>query len=286
MELDEQLRQLADQVPAPPPGDPSATFRRGLRRRRRGQAGRAAAVLVIAGIIGVGTAALVDRPAPVDIANQPSTTTPPPGSDDDSTAPIDGPVVTKPPASTLSSPEPFPWVVAFSVGGDGRWCVTAARGTTEMPDQTGQRCDDQLDVSHDVSWTESPSNAVDGQQLAWGTSPPDTEHVVVEFTDGTRRRARLASGEAANTGLWAIGYEHGDVSVVEAQGAGCTDEGLAVCRTYSTVAIEDGWGIREMLIAVSGLAAILAVVGAATRRMARRRTRGTGLVLRASRDDR
>ncbi|MCA1784248.1 MAG: hypothetical protein LC679_19370 [Intrasporangiaceae bacterium] len=62
MALDEQLRQLADEVPAPSPGDASAVMRRGVRRRRTRQAiGVVAGVAVVAGgLAGHHRAAVLD----------------------------------------------------------------------------------------------------------------------------------------------------------------------------------------------------------------------------------
>lgn len=77
MALDERLRQLADEVPAPPPGDATTAFRRGRRRRRvRQVAGVAAAVSVVA-VLGVGVGSLVGGPTLPDITDRPPTPAPP-----------------------------------------------------------------------------------------------------------------------------------------------------------------------------------------------------------------
>ena len=75
MQLDERLRQVADQVPAPPEGDAPTIFHRGVRRRRRRRAMQATLAVVLVGVLGVGVVSLLGRPARLDIANEPA----PPG---------------------------------------------------------------------------------------------------------------------------------------------------------------------------------------------------------------
>lgn len=72
MELDEQLRQLADRVPPPPPGDASAVVDRGVRRRRgRRAAGATAVTLGVVAVVALAAAlAGGDAQAP-EVADHP-----------------------------------------------------------------------------------------------------------------------------------------------------------------------------------------------------------------------
>lgn len=75
MALDEQLRQLAERVPAPPSGDADALFRRGVRRRRVRQAAGGVAVVAV---LGIGVLTLVGNPSLPDIADRPPAPAPTP----------------------------------------------------------------------------------------------------------------------------------------------------------------------------------------------------------------
>lgn len=77
MPLDEQLRQLAEQVPAVPPSDAAALFRRGVRRRRVRQGVSVAVVVVALGAVAVGVSSLGDTPVVPDIADLPPAPTVP-----------------------------------------------------------------------------------------------------------------------------------------------------------------------------------------------------------------
>jgi outer membrane protein assembly factor BamB len=77
MPLDEQLRQLAEQVPPAPPSDAAALFRRGVRRRRVRQGASVAAVVVALGAVAVGVSSLGDTPVVPDIADLPPAPTVP-----------------------------------------------------------------------------------------------------------------------------------------------------------------------------------------------------------------
>jgi outer membrane protein assembly factor BamB len=77
MPLDEQLRQLAEQVPAVPPSDAAALFRRGVRRRRVRQGASVAAVVVALGAVAVGVSSLGDTPVVPDVAELPPAPTVP-----------------------------------------------------------------------------------------------------------------------------------------------------------------------------------------------------------------
>lgn len=69
---DEQLRQLAERVPAPPPGNASDTFRRGQHRRRRKQVIAGSAAAAVVAVVAMGAGALFDTaPQLPDIADQP-----------------------------------------------------------------------------------------------------------------------------------------------------------------------------------------------------------------------
>jgi hypothetical protein len=228
MVLDEQLRQLADQVPAPPPGDPDAAFRRGLRRRRsRRVAGVAAAVGVVA-VLGVGAASILEGPAQPDIADRPPTPAEQP-EDDGTALPEDWPAIVAPPSLTLSGGDPFAWAVAVSPGEDGRWCVTAARGGSQVVDAIGEPCD-QLLTPEQVgepdafgsggSEVEAAPGGAPAQRLSWGFAPVGAEEVFVLFTDGTRVQAGVATGGDVPAPLWAIGYEGVEVQAVEARRGG------------------------------------------------------------------
>lgn len=239
MALDEQLRQLADEVPAPPPGDASAAFRRGVRRRRsRRTVGVVAAVVVVA-VLGVGTASLVEGPTALDIAERPPAPNEP--RDDGVTAlPEDWPVIVEPPALTVSSEEPE-WAVAVSVGEDGQWCVTAVRGSTQVTDVVGDPCDQLLtpeqvgdpDGFGTGGWeVEATQYGAPAQGLSWGFAPATADEVVVLFTDGTRTHAPLGSDGSLK--LWAIGYEGVEVQAVEARRAG-----EVIAGSISTTSIAD-----------------------------------------------
>lgn len=259
MQLDERLRQVADQVPAPPAGDAPTIFHRGVRRRRRRMVMRGTVAVVLVGVLGVGVASLLDRPARLDIANEPATPASP-----HTAITSEGPAITQPPALTVSGREPFAWVVAVSAGEGDRWCVTTRQGTTEVADQVGQPCAQPLSLDQDLDWHESTEVGSGGQQLVWGSTPVDTEVVVVEFTDGTRRTAELASSDAVGVTLWALGHEQGDVHAVEAQGEGWAGGGVVL----------DGFDVGDLLVVLAGLvgAAVLLVV--ARRRMLRRNNDG------------
>jgi hypothetical protein len=77
MALDEQLRQLTEQVPVPPAGDASAIFRRGVRRRRVRQGVSAVAVVAVLGIVGIAVMSMSDGPVLPDIADRPPAPTTP-----------------------------------------------------------------------------------------------------------------------------------------------------------------------------------------------------------------
>lgn len=249
MQLDERLRQVADQVPAPPEGDAPSTFHRGVRRRRRRQVVRGALAVVLVGVLGVGIASVLDRPARLDIANEPATPAQPEATD--------GPAITQPPALTVSSREPFAWVVAVSAGEGDRWCLTARQGTTEIGDQVGQPCDQPLRLDQDFNWHEAAATGPGEQRVVWGSTPVETYEVVVEFTDGSRRTAELASSDDVGVTLWAIGYEQGDVQGVEAQGEGWAGGG---------VVLEDGFDVVDLLLVATGLVGLTILLAAARRR--------------------
>ncbi len=260
MELDERLRQLTGLVPPPPPGDAPTVYRRGTRRRRWHQAGRAATVLVIVGVLGLGVASLVDRPARLDIADQPSAPgSTAPAGDNGTTASTDGPLVASRPPLILSSMGPFAWAVGVSPTDDGRWCATAARGTIHIADKTGQPCDQPLapPQAGDVTWYGSRPDRGPGapaQGLSWGLAPTDAHKVLVEFTDGTRREAPIATVEGTDVTLWAIAYENVDIKTIEA----VTDHGT------TGTAVLDGFDVLDLLQLLGWLVGVVAVIGAAT----------------------
>jgi hypothetical protein len=78
MAVDEQLRQLAERVPAPPPGDADALFRRGVRRRRVRQG---AGTMAVVAVLGIGVLTLVGDPSLPDIADRPPAPAPTEGLD-------------------------------------------------------------------------------------------------------------------------------------------------------------------------------------------------------------
>ena len=259
MQLDERLRQVADQVPAPPEGDAPTIFHRGVQRRRRRRAMHATLAVVFVGVLGAGVASLLDRPARLDIANEPATPVSP-----DTAIGSEGPAITQAPALTVSAREPFAWAVAVSAGEADRWCVTARQGTTEVTDQVGQPCDQPLSLDQDFDWHEAPEVGSGGQQLVWGSTPVDTDEVVVEFTDGTRRTAELASSDAVGVTLWAVGHAQGDVHAVEAQGEGWSGGGVVL----------DGFDVGDLLLVLAGLVGAAVLVVVVRRRMLRRNNDG------------
>lgn len=223
------------------------------------------ALAVVVAVLGVGAASLLDRPAWLDIANEPATPLP---------EATDGPAITRPPALTVSAREPFSWVVAVSAGDGGRWCVTALRGATDVTDQVGQPCDQPLPLDQDVNWHESTAGP-GGQQLVWGSSPADTDEVVVEFTDGARRTAELASSDAVGVTSWALGYEQGDVHAVEAQGEGWAGGG---------VVLEDGFDVGDLLVVLAGMVGAAVLLAVARRRIRRRNNDGAEASMQAAED--
>jgi hypothetical protein len=220
MELADRLREAADRLPAAPPGDPAATFRRGRRRRQRRHAGIAASAA--AGVIAIAVVGLSllpsGGPADLEVADQPGG---------------DPAAIIGPPAVLLSSAEPFEWAVAISPGTGGRWCFTTTSESTVVGDTTGQPCDQVIDPEN----TEPPlfgtgaaevivnQSGTRRQSLSWGLAPPETDEVMVLFADGTRAITELA-GETTSDGrtfegrLWAIGYLGAEVIAVEARADG------------------------------------------------------------------
>lgn len=235
MALDEQLRQLAEHVPAPPACDVSAVYGRGRRRRRLRQAMVVGAATAVVGLVGVGIAALTDGTSGIpEVADQPAGVNEPEGEPHDgrpSGMPDDWPVIVGPPAVTVSGSDPFEWVAVVSPGEDGRWCATARRGsaTVGVGDLTGQACDELVtprqlgDVNGFGTGGSSVAAAPSGEPahgLSWGFAPAAAEQVVVLFTDGTRRPAALADESTGGGRLWGIGYEHTQVLAVEAHADG------------------------------------------------------------------
>jgi hypothetical protein len=253
MALDEQLRQLADRVAAPPPGDPGTLYDRGRRRRRRAQAGRLTATVAALVVLGVGAANLIDRSPRIDVADQPPSSGP--SADDDGTT---VPTATPEPALTLSSSQPFPWTAELLRLDDGRWCVTTTRPASA--DGSGPPCDASFPAApSDPGWVDLVWPDDSGRALVLHLAPEDTEQVVVELTDRTSQVALLASDDDVDVTLWAIGLDHGQVRGVEYRGS-----------TWSTgtVVLEDGWDAADALIALGALGLVTAVVVA---RWARRR---------------
>lgn len=259
MELDEQLRQVADRVSPPPPGDPSAVIRRGVRRRRWRHAVHAVAVVVLIGLLGTGLA-LMDRPPRPDIVNQPPGAAPSAHNGGHQTGPAAGPVITGPPEVIVSSTEPFPWAAAVSPGQERRWCLTVILGSTGIPvERQDQPCDQPVDPGQIAGWGESAPHA-SGQRLAWGFVPPETDSVVVEFTDDARRGAQLNPSDVGDAKFWAIGYESGTVEAVEAIHGGQVIAGGTVLDGFDVgdVVRLSGW--------VAGIVLLLAVASWFVRR--------------------
>ena len=232
MELADRLRETADRLPAAPPGDPAATFRRGRRRRQRRHAGIAAAAA--AGVIAMAVVGLPllpsDGPDSLEVADQPGG---------------DPATITGPPAVLLSSAEPFAWAVAISPGAGGRWCFTTTRESTDVGDTTGRPCDQVIDPASaepplfgggaaEVIVNQSGTRV---ESLSWGLAPPETDEVMVLFADGTRAITLLADettsdGRSFEGRLWAIGYLGAEVVAVEARADG---EALGVPIPGTTV---------------------------------------------------
>jgi hypothetical protein len=239
MALDEQLRQLADRVPAPPPGDAAASFRRGVRRRRvRRAGGVAAAVAVVAAIAG-GVGPMLAGPTLPSIADRPPASTS--ETEDDAPGPSeDRPVVAGPPQLTVSAGTPFPWSVAVSEGGDGRWCATAVRGSMQGADGAGQPCD-QLLTGEQIgnpdgfgtggSEVDAAAPAEPRRGLSWGFAPAGAEGVFVLFSDGSREQAAVAAGGSMPAPVWAVGYAGVQVHAVEAHRDDELIAGQIVART-------------------------------------------------------
>jgi hypothetical protein len=225
MALDEQLRQLASDVPAPPPGDVETAVRRGVRRRRARQAAGVAAAVAVVAVAGVGVGSLLDASTVPQIANRPPAGTGQSEVGGDA-EPADWPVITGPPALTLSGGGPFTWTVALSPSTHGRWCATAVRGTTEDPNVVGQPCDQVLTPERagdperfgtGGSEAEATASGETGQGLSWGFAPAGTEEVFVLFSDGSRVQAAVAEGGSVPAPVWAIGYDGVEVEAVEAR---------------------------------------------------------------------
>lgn len=264
MELDERLRQLADRVPEPPPGDAAQAFRRGVGRRRARRGAGVTAVVALVAVLGAGVVALIDRPAAPDIVERPPASSP---TDDAGDAAPSDAVRTQAPALTLAADEPFPWAVALSATDDGRWCATTTRGSTEPTAPAGQPCDEVLTLPEQRRFTwhgsrPDPSSDPTVQGLSWGLASADADAVWVELTDGTRRRARLSSDDAEEVALWAIAYEDVDIQEIEAYGD----------RWESGTVVLEGFDPSDALRLAGGLAAAVAVIAAGW--WLRRRRRG------------
>ena len=225
MTLDERMRELADDVPAPPPGDAGAAFRRGVRRRRTRRTVEAVAAVGVVAVLGVGVTSMLDGPTTPQIAERPPATTEP-SDDEESAADEDVPVITGPEVLAVGGSSPFPSRVAVSPGEDDRWCATTRHGDGELEAEVGDPCDELL--------TPEQAGAPDGfgtihsefdtapdgepsQVLSWGFAPVDAETVDVLFTDGSRQRAVTGSTGQAPAPLWAIGHLDAEVQAVEAR---------------------------------------------------------------------
>lgn len=225
MALDEQLRQLADAVPTPSPGDASAVMRRGVRRRRTRQTIGVTAGVAVFAVLGFGAASILRGPTLPPIADQPPSTTDQP-DDEQSPWSDDWPVITEPPSLPVSGAIPFEWSVGLSAGPDDTWCVTSVRGSMDLDDALGERCD-QLIPPQQVgdpdrfgtggSEVEAGPGGTPAQGLSWGFAPVGTEEIVVLFTDGSREQGVVASGGSVPAPLWVIGYEDAEVQAVEAR---------------------------------------------------------------------
>lgn len=254
MELADRLRETADRLPAPPPGDPAATFRRGRRRRQRRQAGLAAGVTVgviaiaaitlpVLGTGGPGNLEVVDQP-PAVTDPAPDDTDPTPDQPDGSPDVFEWTDIVGPPAAIVSSTEPFHWAVAVSPGEDGRWCATTSRGSTFLGDATGQPCDQLLAPDPDdprglgsgASEVQASPDGTPAQGMSWGLAPAEADEVAVLLTDGTRVRAELADEATGDGRLWAIGYLGVEVVAIEASANGT----VLGARIPSTTVPADG----------------------------------------------
>jgi hypothetical protein len=228
MALDERLRQLAAQIPAPPARDASATFRRGRRGRRVRQAAGVAGAVGVVAVLGVGAAWLLEGPTLPDIADRPLAPVEQP-EDEGTASPEDWPVITASPSLAMSGSEPYTWAVAVSAGEDGRWCATTVRGSSQVTDAVGEPCD-QLLTPQEVgdldgfgtggSEIEATPEGTPAQGLSWGFAPGGADEVFVLFTDGSREQAGVAWGGGVPAPLWAIGYEGVAVQAVEAHRGG------------------------------------------------------------------
>ncbi len=224
MAVDEQLRQLADQVPAPPDGDAAAAFRRGVRRRRtRRTVGVVAAVCVVA-VLGVGVTSILDGPTLPEIAERPPATTEP-SDDEESAADEEVPVITGPEVLAVGGSDPFSWRVAVSPGEDGRWCTTTRHGDGELEADVGDPCDELLtpeqagDPDRFGPVRSAVDTSSDGEQtqlLSWGFAPVEAETVDVLFSDGSRQRALTGSSGPAPAPLWTVGHFDAEVLAVKA----------------------------------------------------------------------
>lgn len=243
MALDEQLRRLAEEVQAPPPGDASAALRRGARRRRSRRAAGVAASVGLVVVVGVAVTSLLEGPTLPEIADRPPAPTE--QRDDEETWPRDDwPVVTESPSVTVAEEDPFEWAVAVAAGEDDRWCATAVRGSTQIADSVGGRCDQLLTPEQagdpggfgtGGSELEATPSGAPAQGLSWGLVSAATDGVVVLFTDGTRTRAQLASDGPVGATLWAIGYEG-----VAVQAVGALRDGEVIAGRVLAVDAADG----------------------------------------------
>lgn len=226
MALDELLRDLAGEVPAPPSGDAAEVFQRGVRRRRARRAARVGGAASVVAAIGLSGTLLLPGPRMPDIADRPSDGTP---------------VTDVEPAGShvafiRSDPEePFGWIAAVAATEDGDWCASAFHGASDgvvegschlllTPEQAG----DPRGLGSTGVQVEPGVDGRPSRGVTWGLAATPVDRVVIEFTDGSRRDAQLSPSIEVGATLWAIGYEGTDVHAVEAYTDGVLVAGYVV----------------------------------------------------------